>query len=45
MPLPTIIRATPKGRFVLNAVVAELSKSFAPVAVPSPMDNPRNALY
>jgi putative oxygen-independent coproporphyrinogen III oxidase len=26
---PSIIRATPKGRFVLNAVVAELSKSFA----------------
>ncbi len=39
-----IIRATPKGRFVLNAVVAELSKSFAPLAAPSPMDNPRNAL-
>jgi putative oxygen-independent coproporphyrinogen III oxidase len=26
---PSLIRATPKGRFVLNAVVAELSKSFA----------------
>ena len=25
---PSLIRATPKGRFVLNAVVAELSKSF-----------------
>ncbi len=40
-----IIRVTPKGRFVLNAVVAEISKSFAPVVAPSPMDNPRNALY
>lgn len=27
-PPPSLIRATPKGRFVLNAVVAELSKSF-----------------
>ena len=27
-----IIRATPKGRFVLNAVVAEISKSFVSVA-------------
>ncbi len=39
-----IIRATPKGRFVLNAVVAELSKSFAPVAAASPIDNARDAL-
>ncbi len=42
-----IIRATPKGRFVLNAVVAEISKSFtptgAPVTAPSPMDNLRDA--
>ena len=38
-----IIRATPKGRFVLNAVVAELSKSFATVVAPSPMDNARDA--
>ncbi len=30
--LPDIVRATPKGRFVLNAVVAELSKSFVSVA-------------
>lgn len=29
---PTAIRATPAGRFVLNAIVAELSKSFAPAA-------------
>ena len=42
---PGIIRATPKGRFVLNAVVAELSKSFATVVAPSPMDNARDALY
>lgn len=28
-PPPSLIRATPKGRFVLNAVVSELSKSFA----------------
>lgn len=28
----TAIRATPRGRFVLNAVVAELAASFAPVA-------------
>ena len=27
-PPPSLIRATPKGRFVLNAVVSELSKSF-----------------
>ncbi|MEQ1653687.1 MAG: radical SAM family heme chaperone HemW [Hyphomicrobium sp.] len=27
---PSLIRATPKGRFVLNAVVAELSKNFEP---------------
>jgi putative oxygen-independent coproporphyrinogen III oxidase len=27
-PPPSLIRATPKGRFVLNAVVAELAKSF-----------------
>jgi putative oxygen-independent coproporphyrinogen III oxidase len=27
---PSLLRATPKGRFVLNAVVAELSKSFIP---------------
>ncbi len=27
-PKPHLIRATPKGRFVLNAIVAELSKSF-----------------
>jgi putative oxygen-independent coproporphyrinogen III oxidase len=27
---PLLIRATPKGRFVLNAIVAELSKSFGP---------------
>jgi putative oxygen-independent coproporphyrinogen III oxidase len=39
-----IIRATPKGRFVLNAVVAELSKSFSPV-VPPAMDNARGAPY
>lgn len=30
--LPAAIRATPAGRFVLNAVVAELSKSFAPAS-------------
>ena len=30
-PPPSLIRATPKGRFVLNAVVAELSKSFTAV--------------
>ena len=30
--LPARIRATPKGRFVLNAVVAELSKNFEPAA-------------
>lgn len=29
---PSLIRATPKGRFVLNALVAELSKNFEPVA-------------
>ena len=29
---PSLLRATPKGRFVLNAVVAELSKSFIPAA-------------
>jgi coproporphyrinogen III oxidase-like Fe-S oxidoreductase len=29
---PSLIRATPKGRFVLNAVVAELSKSFVAAA-------------
>ena len=28
---PSLIRATPKGRFVLNAVVAELSKGFEPI--------------
>ena len=28
---PQLIRATPKGRFVLNAVVAEISKSFVSV--------------
>ena len=28
--LPARIRATPKGRFVLNAVVSELSKNFEP---------------
>lgn len=27
---PALIRATPQGRFVLNAVVAEISKSFEP---------------
>jgi putative oxygen-independent coproporphyrinogen III oxidase len=27
---PSLLRATPKGRFVLNAVVAELAKSFIP---------------
>jgi putative oxygen-independent coproporphyrinogen III oxidase len=31
-PQRNLIRATPKGRFVLNAVVAEISKSFAPAA-------------
>ena len=41
--LPDIIRATPKGRFVLNAVVAELSKSFEPVATSSALDNARDA--
>jgi putative oxygen-independent coproporphyrinogen III oxidase len=29
---PSLIRATPKGRFVLNAVVAELSKNFVAAA-------------
>ena len=38
------IRATPKGRFVLNAVVAELSASFEPVSALQPMDNARSAL-
>ena len=33
------IRATPQGRFVLNAVVAKLSGSFEPVAAASAMDN------
>jgi oxygen-independent coproporphyrinogen-3 oxidase len=33
------IRATPRGRFVLNAVVAELAASFAPVAPELFMDN------
>ena len=33
-PSPNRIRATPRGRFVLNAVVAELSKSLAPVSAP-----------
>ncbi len=32
---PVAIRATPKGRFVLNAVVAELSNSFAAVEQPT----------
>ncbi len=37
VPLPSLgrIRATPRGRFVLNAIVAELSKSFVSVR---PMD-------
>ena len=29
---PTRIRATPRGRFVLNAIVARLSKTFVPAA-------------
>ena len=32
---PRAIRATPKGRFVLNAVVGELSNSFEPVEKPT----------
>ncbi len=32
------IRATPRGRFVLNAVVAKLSESFQSVASPAAMD-------
>lgn len=35
---PARIRATPSGRFVLNAVVAELSRSFEPVAATPAMD-------
>lgn len=39
-PLQKRIRATPRGRFVLNAVVAELAASFAPAASALTMDNP-----
>ncbi len=35
---PARIRATPRGRFVLNAVVAKLSMSFEPVASTPAMD-------
>jgi len=38
------IRATPRGRFVLNAVVAELSASFRAVAASPGMDNGPAAL-
>ena len=53
---PSRIRATPRGRFVLNAVVAELSKSFeaadgaprppiaSPLAAPPAMDKPPHSL-
>ncbi len=40
---PRAIRATPKGRFVLNAVVAELSRSFEPVENPT-SSHPSNVL-
>ncbi|MEZ5898800.1 MAG: radical SAM family heme chaperone HemW [Hyphomicrobiaceae bacterium] len=39
-PSQNRIRATPRGRFVLNAVVAELAASFAPAASGLTMDNP-----
>jgi oxygen-independent coproporphyrinogen-3 oxidase len=38
-PFRQTIRATPRGRFVLNAVVAELAASFSPVTPELFMDN------
>ena len=43
-PRRRAIRATPAGRLVLNAVVAEISKSFRPAdATQAAMDNPRSS--
>jgi putative oxygen-independent coproporphyrinogen III oxidase len=42
--LPSLIRATPKGRFVLNGVVAEIAKNFVALAESaSQMDNSADA--